>query len=397
MLIYRPGNRDINVPRDNYPDYWLCVLWRRFQRVVRLLPGMDHSWDFKASIEALYYFFSQALLTPQSSCYATCSRALGRETGSIMFKKSLRGASPAQTIPELEAILQNSYRFIAIDVETANSHVGSICQIGLACVVGDAVKDVVTLLIDPQCHFDAMNTQIHGIAAEHVAGKPTFQVFLDIVGDFLGQHPLIQHSTFDGRAILCATEDCDHVPLKLNWHDSVMVARRSWPEFKGNGGHGLAHLKRALRLDFKHHDAGEDARAAAEVVLLAEAKLHKSFPQILALPTGGRVSKPVVQKGRVDTALAGKVAVFTGALAMTRAEAAEVAARVGITTSQSVSKKVNFLVVGDQDISALAPGQSKSAKHRRAEELISEGHDLQIIVETEFLALVTQCQEAPGT
>ncbi len=39
---------------------------------------------------------------------------------------------------------------------------------------------------------------------------------------------------------------------------------------RANGGYGLANLKSVLVLDFKHHDAGEDARAAAEVVLLAK-------------------------------------------------------------------------------------------------------------------------------
>lgn len=55
-----------------------------------------------------------------------------------------------------------------------------------------------------------------------------------------------------------------------HWQDSVTVARKAWPELKGNGGHGLASLKGHLGLSFDHHDAGEDARAAAEVVLHAE-------------------------------------------------------------------------------------------------------------------------------
>ena len=46
--------------------------------------------------------------------------------------------------------------------------------------------------------------------------------------------------------------------------------RAVWPELRGNGGHGLASLKQHLGLVFDHHDAGEDARAAAEVVLRTE-------------------------------------------------------------------------------------------------------------------------------
>ena len=57
-----------------------------------------------------------------------------------------------------------------------------------------------------------------------------------------------------------------------DWCDSVHVARAAWPELRGNGGHGLASLKQHLGLEFDHHDAGEDARAAAEVVLRAEGR-----------------------------------------------------------------------------------------------------------------------------
>ena len=72
------------------------------------------------------------------------------------------------------------------------------------------------------------------------------------------------------------------------WLDSVRIARAAWPEFKGNGGHGLGHLKRALALDFHHHDAEEDARAAALVVLKAEARLGLPFAEIAPPPAARR-------------------------------------------------------------------------------------------------------------
>lgn len=289
----------------------------------------------------------------------------------------------------LETVLSKSYRFIAIDVETANSDASSICQIGLACVGENGVEEVITLLIDPQCHFGAMNIQIHGIRPEHVSGEPLFEDFLDVIGNFLERHALFQHSSFDARAIRSATEACNRTAAALQWHDSVKIARRAWPEFKGNGGHGLSHLKNALGLDFRHHDAGEDARASAEVVLMAEAHLGMSYQDILGPGSTRMKKKPTVARaGCPDAPLSGKVAVFTGALTMTRSEAAEAAARAGLTTVQTVSKRVHLLVVGDQDLSALTAGESKSTKHRKAEALIAQGCDLQIIGETEFLKLI---------
>ncbi|MDN3713344.1 BRCT domain-containing protein [Paracoccus cavernae] len=86
--------------------------------------------------------------------------------------------------------------------------------------------------------------------------------------------------------------------------------------------------------------------------------------------------------------LAGSCAVFTGALTISRTQAADLAAAAGIRVTTSVSKKVTLLVVGDQDLSLLA-GHEKSSKHRKAEELAAEGHAIRIIGEAEFIALVS--------
>ncbi len=53
----------------------------------------------------------------------------------------------------------------------------------------------------------------------------------------------------------------------LDWKDDVQVVRKAWPEVKDNRGHGLGSPKTLLGLALHHHDAGEGARAAAEVVL----------------------------------------------------------------------------------------------------------------------------------
>jgi DNA polymerase III subunit epsilon len=58
--------------------------------------------------------------------------------------------------------------------------------------------------------------------------------------------------------------------ITSHWTNSVTIARQAWPALKGAGGHGLANLKKHLGLEFHHHDAGEDARASASVILKAE-------------------------------------------------------------------------------------------------------------------------------
>ena len=42
-------------------------------------------------------------------------------------------------------------------------------------------------------------------------------------------------------------------------------------------------------------------------------------------------------------------------------------AEVGAIPKDGLSKKTNFLVLGEQDLSKLKPGETKSSKHREAE------------------------------
>jgi len=56
------------------------------------------------------------------------------------------------------------------------------------------------------------------------------------------------------------------------------------------------------------------------------------------------------------------------------------AARVGCTVADGVTKKTTILVVGNQDARRLA-GHEKSSKHRKAEALIQEGQAVRILTE----------------
>ena len=72
--------------------------------------------------------------------------------------------------------------FMAIDFETANADLSSVCQVGLVAFKNGEVVDTFSTLVDPQDHFDGINISIHGIDEAAVKGAPTFaQVFPEIV------------------------------------------------------------------------------------------------------------------------------------------------------------------------------------------------------------------------
>ncbi len=183
--------------------------------------------------------------------------------------------------PHARDLPDGAFRFIALDVETACSDAASICQIGLACVEADNGIQTFSMLVDPRSRFDPFNTGLHGIGPDHVSGAPTFRDAFGTLLPLLSRHHLVQHSNFDKRAVNAACLSSGIDMPALHWSDSVAIARRAWPELRGNGGHGLANLKKALSLNFQHHDAGEDARAAAMVVLHAEERLAMPFEGLI--------------------------------------------------------------------------------------------------------------------
>ena len=287
------------------------------------------------------------------------------------------------TFAHAQRVPDGNFRFIALDVETACSDVASICQIGLACVQPDNQIQTFSMLVNPGTRFDPFNIQLHGIGPDHVADAPRFPEALGVLLSLLQRHHLVQHSNFDKQAVNAACGFCGISTPDLRWSDSVTIARRAWPELKGNGGHGLANLKRTLNLKFHHHDAGEDARAAALVVLHAERHLAMPFEQLIVPAAKPRYAAKQTRTGNANGSLAGSTVVFTGNLGMSREAASDLAARAGMNVKGSVTNQITHLVVGDQDLGVLA-GHTKSSKHRKADEMRAAGHAILIMGETDF-------------
>ncbi|MGB7757396.1 MAG: exonuclease domain-containing protein [Salinisphaera sp.] len=175
----------------------------------------------------------------------------------------------ARPIEPPERLRLDSNAFVAIDVETANGDAGSICQIGFARFARGQLVDNWSWLVHPQTYFSAGNIAIHGIRPGDVTHAPDWAAIHARVAEVLAGQIVVSHTAFDVTAITRACLAHDRPCIDARWLDSVRVARRAFPELKTRGGHGLASLKQHLKLDFAHHDAGEDARAAGQVVAAA--------------------------------------------------------------------------------------------------------------------------------
>ena len=282
--------------------------------------------------------------------------------------------------------------FVAIDVETANPDMGSICQIGVATFVDGCLTEEWSTLVDPEDYFDDVNVSIHGIEASMVRGQPKLPQIADHLRATLKNTVSVCHTHFDRVALARSYIKYRLSPISTTWLDSARVVRRTWKDLAWKG-YGLASVCIRIGYEFKHHDALEDAKAAGYVLLAA---LLESQQDLDAWKR--RINQPInpeqsssgaaIQRdGNPEGDLYGEIIVFTGALELPRTEAANFAAKVGCQVAPNVTKKTTILVVGDQDITKLA-GHEKSSKHRKAEQLVAEGHRLRIIRETDFKALV---------
>ena len=281
--------------------------------------------------------------------------------------------------------------FVAIDVETANADMASICQIGIAKYANSMLAKEWKSYVDPEDYFDGINVSIHGIDESVVKGAPTFPALTDILCSFLDNTVVVCHTHYDRVAIHQAAERYDVRFPVITWLDSARVARRAWKEV-ARKGYGLYNVCNILGYDFKHHDALEDAKAAAHILLAAtnESKLDiegwlKRVKQPID-PTAGSSASAIRRDGNPEGAFYGEALVFTGALEIPRREAADLAAAIGCRVASGVTEKTTLLVVGDQDIKKLV-GHKKSFKHRKAEELIEKGISIRILKESDFKEL----------
>jgi DNA polymerase III subunit epsilon len=92
-----------------------------------------------------------------------------------------------------------------------------------------------------------------------------------------------------------------------------------------------------------------------------------------------------------DSPFQSKIVVFTGTLTCgwTRKEAAQQIVDAGGKVAASISKKVNYLVLGMQDAFMVKDGEH-SSKMLRAAELRAAGCSIELLAEDDFLRMLPQ-------
>lgn len=295
--------------------------------------------------------------------------------------------------------------FVALDFETANPDLSSICQVGIACFSDGQLKASWESLVNPGDYFHPVNISIHGITEEKVKYSPKWSQVYPAIADLLRGNIVISHTPFDRVALHRACERADIQECNCKWIDSARVVRHTWSAF-ARSGYGLTHVAAQLGIEYRAHNALEDARCAGEIMLRALAASGFSIEQWLVRAgrpihattsiTGQEVSSISEFEPNPTGPLFGEVMAFTGTLTLTRYEAAAIAAAAGCTVAEGVTKHTTLLVVGNQDVRTRLAGHEKSSKQRKAEDLILRGHQIRILTESDFKASIAHRAASEG-
>jgi DNA polymerase-3 subunit epsilon len=288
--------------------------------------------------------------------------------------------------------------FVVVDVETANAHLSSICQIGIASFNNGSLADSWESLVNPEDYFSSVNVSIHGIDEHHVQDAPTWRDIFPQVTSRLQNRIVVSHTLFDRGAVASTCGRYGLTECECNWLDSSRVVRMAWPQFS-KSGYGLSNVAAQFGIEYRAHNALEDARCAGLLLLRAIAETGLSATQWLS-----RIQQPIhsssrehpfsdwpsscKRDGNPEGEFFGEILVFTGSLSVSRQEAADIAAIAGCRVDDGVTKHTTMLIVGDQDLRMLA-GRQKSSKHMKAEQLIAKGQHIRILGESDFVRILS--------
>lgn len=159
-------------------------------------------------------------------------------------------------------------RFYSLDVETANSNPGSICQVGIGMFEEGKLEESWKSYVDPEDYFSYFNTRVHGIGPHHITGAPKFYQIYPFLKKTFEHNIVVHHMPFDRVAFHKAYDKYKLKPFPVHWLDSAKVARKTWSQFSQRG-YGLSNLAAYLEIRFKHHDALEDSITAGKIVIEA--------------------------------------------------------------------------------------------------------------------------------
>lgn len=296
--------------------------------------------------------------------------------------------------------------FTVIDLETTgmSSYYDEIIEFAALRIRDFQVVNQYSTLIKPNYPVSTFITSLTGITNAMLESAPPLQAVLDKIKDYIGNDIIVGHNVnFDIDFLYDRFEQYFNAPITNDFVDTLRLARKALPQMDH---HRLCDLCAELKVAQKtSHRALADCEttlgcylAIRNIVLseMTEDEFSASFKRKWKSKDGFfahyDLTKVTSENEEFDEThpLYKKKCVFTGILErMTRLEAAQLVANVGGIPENSVTKKTNYLVLGNNEYNPILQG-NKSNKQKKAEEYKLAGCDIEIIPETVFYEMLEE-------
>ncbi|MDR2413912.1 MAG: 3'-5' exonuclease [Odoribacteraceae bacterium] len=158
--------------------------------------------------------------------------------------------------------------FVAIDFETANQSLSSVCSVGVVIVRDGQIVEKIYRLIRPEPGWYAYwNTRVHGLTASSTRDAPLFPLVWQEIAPRLSGLPLVAHnSPFDEGCLRAAHRAYRMDYPAYEFHCTCRASRRVFGKTLSN--HQLHTVAARCGFDLtNHHHALADAEACAAIAL----------------------------------------------------------------------------------------------------------------------------------
>lgn len=301
------------------------------------------------------------------------------------------GLTPRRTI-------QNQY--IVLDIETTgfSRKNDRIIEIAADKYCNGSLVEQYHTYVNPEFPIYPNIAKLTGITNETLKDAPKIHQVKNGFLSFIRATTLVGHNiiTFD----LPFIEEQFKAEINNDVIDTLRMAKDTFP---GLPSYKLSFLDQALHLgELEHHRAGNDI-AITNALYLACKNPQSYWKYLTDKDSISRIQIEPKRKGytQIDihsivptdpsatpnTQLTGKCVVFSGVFSMPIEGAMQIAVDAGATLKSCVSKKVQYLVLGAQDL-RFVDENGMTSKQRTATKLNKEGQaNVEIIDEKTFLEL----------
>ncbi len=271
--------------------------------------------------------------------------------------------------------------FTSIDFETANSKRSSVCQVGIAVVVDGKVTEQISHLVNPDDSFNGMNIGIHGIHQEDVKYAPKFSELWTEIKQYFNGDVVAHNMDFDYSCLIQVLKRYKIKVPKFRRHCTYRMAKK----YYNLENYKLPTLALQFNVNLSnHHEASSDALAAAQIFTAIQIDQNTNISKSNNREYSSEITK-LNKEIKHITSLDGLLICCSGIfLNGAKKEITDALENVGAKISNSVTSKVDLLLLGGGGHASFQDDKIYGSKGKKALSLREKGKDIFVIMENVF-------------